>query len=311
MERTGMIETVQKRSGLRLRNFFGRRMARKTGRNALSADQPYQLQRARMDKAAERTPCAAGVKIERIEYAGRPALKFSPPEPRPGSILYLHGGGYSRGSAQSHKPLVSRLSKLFALEAVSLDYRMAPEHVFPAAVEDAADALAQMTREIEGPILLAGDSAGGGLALASVLRRFKSGGTAPDAIYLISPWTDLSMSGESLAGREKADPMLTPDNLRAGVELYLDGAEPENPEASPLFADFDGFPPVFIQAGTDEILLSDSTRLHDRLTADDIPVHCEVWQGMWHDFQLFSPIIPEADHALARARDWLTPHLST
>jgi monoterpene epsilon-lactone hydrolase len=305
-----MLERIGKQGGLGLRRYFGRRMARKIGRSTLSRGSDVEVQRARMDHGGDRLPASKGVEIERINYAGLSALGFTPRAPLPGLILYFHGGGYSRGSAQSHKPLVARLSALFNMRAVSVDYRMAPEHACPAAVEDGAAALALACAEEDGPLLLAGDSAGGGLALASLIRQRDAGGALPDALYLISPWTDLSLSGDSVKSRADADPMLTPGNLKAGAELYLRQLDPRDPDASPLYSDLSGLPPVFIQVGEDEILLDDSVRLQAALEVAEVETHCEVWAGMWHDFQLFSPLIDEADAALARAKDWLDPHLS-
>lgn len=305
-----MLERIGKQGGLGLRRYLGRRMARKIGRSTLSRDSDVEAQRARMDHGGDRLPAPKGVEIERITYAGLSALAFTPRQPEPGLILFFHGGGYSRGSAQSHKPLVARLSALFNRRAVSVDYRMAPEHACPAAVDDGAAALALACAEVDGPVLLAGDSAGGGLALASVIRQREAGGPVPTALYLISPWTDLALSGASVKARAGADPMLTPGNLKAGAELYLRRLDPCDPDASPLYADLADLPPVFIQVGEDEILLDDSVRLHAALEAAGVEAHCEVWAGMWHDFQLFAPLISEADTALERARDWLTPHLA-
>ncbi|WBQ11801.1 alpha/beta hydrolase [Hyphomonadaceae bacterium BL14] len=304
-----MLERIGRQGGLGLRRYLGRRMARKVGRSALSRDSSVEVQRARMDHAGDRLPAPKGIVIDRITYAGLPALAFTPRQPEPGLILFFHGGGYSRGSAQSHKPLVARLSALFNRRAVSVDYRMAPEHACPAAVEDGAAALALACAEEDGPLLLAGDSAGGGLALASLIRQRDAGGGLPDALYLISPWTDLSLSGDSVKTRADADPMLTPGNLKAGAELYLRQLDPRDPDASPLYSDLSDLPPVFIQVGEDEILLDDSVRLHAALEAAGVVTRCEVWAGMWHDFQLFAPLISEADASLERARDWLKPHL--
>ncbi len=304
-----MLERIGKQGGLGLRRYLGRRMARKVGRASLSREAPVEVQRKRMDHAGDRLPPPKGITIGRIEYAGLSALSFTPHAPEPGLILYFHGGGYSRGSAQSHKPLVARLSDLFNRRAVSVDYRMAPEHACPAAVEDGAAALALACDEEAGPVLLAGDSAGGGLALASLMRQRQAGRPMPEAVYLISPWTDLSLSGDSVSARAGADPMLTPGNLRAGAELYLQQLDPRDPDASPLYGELSDLPPVFIQVGEDEILLDDSVRLHAALDAAGVETHCEVWAGMWHDFQLFAPLIREADASLERARNWLAPHL--
>ncbi|WP_158272021.1 alpha/beta hydrolase [Marinicauda salina] len=283
-------------------------MAGRAGR-ALSPDRPRLVQRAKLDKAGDRTPLPSGVSIERIEIAGNSALQFAPRATRPGRLLYLHGGGYSLGSAQSHKALVARMAEAFALEAVSLDYRLAPEHVCPAAIEDAADALRRLTTDAHGAVVLAGDSAGGGLALATAIRQRDAGQAIPDALILFSPWVDLTCSSESQTARAHADPMLEPDWLRTGASLYLDDLDASDPRASPLFAELAGLPPTLIQVGSDEILLDDSVRLAEALRAAKVEVKCEIWNGMWHDFQMFAPLVPEADRAIDRCRDWLEPYL--
>lgn len=304
-----MLETVQNHGGLGVRRFIARYMARQAGRLTLSPDNPRQVARARMNKSGDRLPGAPGVTVDQIELAGRPALRFIPQNRQPGTILFFHGGGYSLGSPQSHKPLVSRLSALFGLEALSVDYRLAPEHVCPDGVEDAEDVLHVVRRQTEGPLIVAGDSAGGGLTLAGVIRHRDAGRPMPDALYLLSPWTDLSLSGDSVTSRARQDPMLTPTALQAGAALYLDGRDPRDPEASPLFADLKGLPPTFIQVGRDEILLDDSTRLVARLDEAGVDAHCEIWKGMFHDFQMFAPLLKEADTALERAKAWIEPRL--
>lgn len=303
-----MIETIEKQ-GLGVRRIVAHYMARQAGRLTLSPGNPRQVARARMNKSGDRLPCAPGVTINTMELAGRPALHFTPDTPKPGAILFFHGGGYSLGSPQSHKPLVSRMSALFGMEAYSADYRLAPEHVCPDAVEDGEDVLQLVRKQTEGPLIVSGDSAGGGLTLACVLRHRDAGRPMPDALYLLSPWTDLTLSGDSVASRARRDPMLTPEALAAGAALYLDGRDPRDPDASPLFADLKGLPPVFIQVGQDEILLDDSTRLHARLDEAGVAVHCEIWKGLFHDFQLFSPLLREADTALERAKAWIEPRV--
>ncbi|MEQ8404137.1 MAG: alpha/beta hydrolase [Oceanicaulis sp.] len=304
-----MIETVSHFGGLGVRRLIARYMARQAGKLTLAPDNPRQVARARMNKSGDRLPGAPGVAIDEIDLAGRPALHFRPENPKPGAIVFFHGGGYSLGSPQSHKPLVSRLAALFEMEGFSADYRLAPEHVCPAAVEDGEDVLQAVSKQTAGPLIVAGDSAGGGLTLASVIRHRDAGRPVPQALYLISPWTDLSLSGESTASRAHKDPMLAPHFLQKGAELYLDGCDPRDPDASPLFADLRGLPPTFIQVGEDEVLLDDSARLHARLEEAGVDVHCEVWKAMFHDFQMFSPLLSEADAALERAKAWIMPRL--
>mgnify|MGYP002725615850 FL=1 len=162
----------------------------------------------------------------------------------------------------------------------------------------------------DGPVLIAGDSAGGGLALASLLRQREQGRSLPQGVYLISPWTDLTASGDSARTRANADPMLKPDWLAAGAQLYLEDTPASTPEASPLFADLTGLPPMFIQTGDDEILRDDSIRFAEKLEQAGVPVHCEIWKALWHDFPLFAPLLPEADLALERLKTWAEPILS-
>lgn len=304
------IEHIPQRKGLRLRGLLGRRMARKAGRESLSPGIDVAHARARMDKAGRQMPMPKGVAVTTIVIGGMGGLSFTPDEARKGMLVYLHGGGYSRGSAMSHRALVARMAKAFGLNAVSVNYRMAPEHPCPAAIEDAVSAIQAVMAEEKGPIILSGDSAGGGLALSATLRLRDAGERLPDALYLISPWTDLSMSGESVSTKAMRDPMLHPEYLGAGGQLYLGGRPGDDPEASPLFADLKGLPPTLIQVGSDEILLSDSTRLAEKLEAAGVPVDCEIWDGMWHDFQIFSPLIPEADWAIDRARVWVELQLA-
>ncbi len=299
-----MIETVSKQPGLGLRRFLARRMARQTGLKVMSPDNPRQLARARINKAGERVPTAPGVAVNAIEFAGRPALEFRPEAARPGALLFFHGGGYVLGSPGSHKPFISRLAAALNMRAVAPDYRLAPEHVFPAAVEDGTDALDALRRQTDGPLLVAGDSAGGGLTLASVIAHRDAGRPMPEGLYLMSPWTDLSASGESTRAKAGADPMLQPRYLARGAELYLDGADAADPAASPLFAELGGLPPTLVQVGAREILLDDSRRLASAMADAGVEVRCEVWEEMFHDFQLFSPLLPEADQALAHVKTW-------
>ncbi|MFN3835633.1 MAG: alpha/beta hydrolase [Glycocaulis sp.] len=304
------IEHIPQRRSIGLRSLLGRRMARKAGRSSLSPGVDAPHARARMDKAGRQLPMPKGVEVARTEIGGCDALAFAPENARKGMLVYLHGGGYSRGSALSHRALVARMAKAFGLNAVSVNYRMAPEHPCPAAIEDAVSAIQAVMADEKGPVILSGDSAGGGLALAATLRLRDAGERLPDALYLLSPWTDLSMSGESVRTKADRDPMLNPDYLGAGGQLYLGGRPGNDPEASPLFAELKGLPPTLIQVGSDEILLSDSTRLAEKLEAAGVLVDCEIWEGMWHDFQIFSPLIPEADWAIDRARVWVELQLA-
>ena len=173
-----------------------------------------------------------------------------------------------------------------------------------------SDAIGVVAAQCAQRVLLAGDSAGGGLTLASLLRQREQGRPLPQGVYLISPWTDLTGSGDSIKSRAAADPMLKPDWLTTGAQLYLEDTPADTPEASPLFADLAGLPPMFIQTGDDEILRDDSIRFAQKLEQAGVPVHCEIWTALWHDFPLFAPLLPEADLALERLTNWAEPILS-
>ena len=307
---SSVIETVAKQGSLSLRRLLARHMARTAGKTVMSPENPRQIARKRMDAGADRLPTPDDIRIEQIEVSGLSALSFTPAEVRPGLLLFLHGGGYCLGSANSHRPLVTRLSKALRIKAISVDYRLAPEHVFPCAVDDGNAALNWAMSQSDGPVLIAGDSAGGGLTLASLLRQREQGRPLPQGVYLISPWTDLTGSGESTKSRAKADPMLKPDWLTTGAQLYLEDTPADTPEASPLFADLSGLPPMLIQTGDDEILRDDSIRFAEKLEQAGVPVHCEIWTALWHDFPLFAPLLPEADLALERLTNWAEPILS-
>lgn len=305
-----MIERVSKQGAVSIRRLLARHMARTAGKTVMSPENPRQIARKRMDAGADRFPTPADVKIASTQIGDLDALSFIPDERRPGLLLFLHGGGYCLGSPTSHRPLVTRLAKALKIKAVSVDYRLAPEHVFPCAVDDGATALNWAMSNADGPVLISGDSAGGGLTLASVLRQRSQDRPLPQGIYLISPWTDLTASGDSTKTRAKVDPMLKPEWLAAGADLYLDDTPAETPEASPLFADLAGFPPVFIQTGDAEILRDDSIRFAEKLEQAGVPVQCEIWDALWHDFPLFAPLLPEADMALDRLTQWAEPILT-
>ena len=304
-----MLSFVPRRPGLRLRTWMGRSLARRLGRNAFRPDLSHDVARVQIDKSVERLAFARGVSVTRSELAGLSALSFKPEGTTRGDLLYLHGGGYVIGSAKSHGPFVSQLVASWRLTAVSPNYRLAPEHPCPAAIEDALAAFRALRQDRRGPLLLAGDSAGGGLALATVIALRDCGETLPDAIILFSPWTDLSLSGASVRERAEIEPMLTPEGLANAARMYRGALPADDPRASPLFAELRGLPPVFIQAGEDEILLDDTLRLHARLEAAGVEATAEVWRGVWHDFQMFQPIVPEASAAIKTSAKWLEAQL--
>lgn len=208
-------------------------------------------------------------------------------------ILHCHGGGYSTGSSLYARTLTSKLASSTSMDVLCFDYRLAPEHPFPAATEDAMKVWNYLMLLGYGArdIILTGDSAGGNLALALTLKLKEEGRLLPRGLVLMSPWTDLTNSGESFMAKAEVDPVLDSDYINRMIQTYADGQDLKNPMVSPLFGDFDGFPPVYIQVGENEILLSDSIRLHQAFVDANVSVKLDIYKGMWHVFQM-SPIKP-------------------
>jgi acetyl esterase/lipase len=227
-------------------------------------------------------------------------------------ILYFHGGVYVIGTATASVPLVGELVRRAGTKAITLDYRLAPEHPFPAAVEDARAAYEALLAQgiAPGQIALAGESAGGGLAVATLLALREADVPLPSCAYLMSPYVDLTLSGETLAEKREVDPILTPDGLRARVPDYVGGADASDPNISPIFADLNGLPPLLIQVGSHEVLLSDALRLASRAAGSDVPVTLDVTPGVPHVFQAYAGLLDEAGAALDRAADFLNAQLA-
>jgi len=217
------------------------------------------------------------------------------------TVLYFHGGAYCLGSIATHRALVGNVARAGSARVASIEYRLAPEDPFPAAVDDAVAAYRGLVAGGTSPqrIALAGDSAGGGLTAATLLALRDAGDPLPACAVCISPWLDLTCSGDSMRTRAHQDPMIVPSQLRALGEAYLAGASPRAPLASPVYGDLRGLPPLLIHVGTAETLLDDSTRMAERARAAGVDVSLEVWDEMIHVWHAFSPLLPEADRALA------------
>lgn len=217
-------------------------------------------------------------------------------------ILYVHGGGYVMGSIATHRELVARLSKASGARGLALDYRLAPEHPFPAAVDDALAAYRWLLSQNIKPanIVVAGDSAGGGLAVATLLAIRDAKLPLPAAGVGISPWVDMEGTGESMVTRAKADPVVQKQGLLGMAQLYLGGKDAKSPLAAPLHADLTGLPPLLIQVGDAETLLDDSTRLAEKAKKAGVKVELEVWPEMPHVWHLFAPFLPEGQQAIEK-----------
>jgi acetyl esterase/lipase len=227
-------------------------------------------------------------------------------------ILYFHGGVYVIGTAAGTVPLVGDLARRSATNVVSLDYRLAPEHPYPAAVDDARAAYEGLLANgfSPGQIALAGESAGGGLVVATMLALREAGIPLPACGFVMSPYVDLTLAGETLGTKEALDPVLTPVGLRTRVPDYLGGADAADPLISPIFGDLSGLPPLLIQVGTHEVLLSDALRLAERAALSDVAVTLEVTPGVPHVFQGFAGLLDEAGTALDRAAEFLKTHFA-
>ncbi|MGN0376361.1 MAG: alpha/beta hydrolase [Suilimivivens sp.] len=206
-------------------------------------------------------------------------------------ILYCHGGGYSTGSSVYARTLTSKLAASTSMDVLCFDYRLAPEHPYPSALEDAMKVWDYLMLFGYGArdIIIAGDSAGGNLALSLVLKLKAEQRLLPRGLVLLSPWTDLTSSGKSHETRKALDPVLDEAYLERMIRNYAPGEDLKNPFISPLFGDFTGFPPTYIQAGDNEILLSDAMALHKKMVKENVSVKIDIYKRMWHVFQM-SPL---------------------
>jgi acetyl esterase/lipase len=268
--------------------------------------------RTEMDALAGAAPLVDGTVVEPVSANGVPSEWLrAPGAAEDGALVYLHGGGYCVGSLVSHKPLASRLGAASGLPVLLVDYRLGPEHVFPAAVEDAVTAVDWVLEQGIAPdrVAVAGDSAGGGLALATLLARRDAGVPVPGAVACISPWTDLTMSTPSMDANTAGDPMLDRERLQVYVDWYLAGADATDPLASPRFADLSGLPPVLIHAADDEVLLDDARLVAEAIEAAGGDVEYRTWPGAFHVFHATAGLTPEADEAVAAIGDFLRARL--
>jgi acetyl esterase/lipase len=230
------------------------------------------------------------------------------PHPKTPVILYCHGGGYSTGSSLYARFITSKLAAATSMDVLSFDYRLAPEHPYPAAIEDAMEMWNYLMLLGYGAkqVFLAGDSAGGNLALSLSLKLKEQGRQLPRAILLFSPWTDLTSSGESMSTMQKWDPVLDPAYIDKMIGAYVGSQDPTNPMISPLFGDYTNFVPLYIQVGQNEVLLDDSTRLYDNLTKAKVEAKLDIFPDMWHVFQM-TPF-QAAKEAIDKAAEFLFEH---
>ena len=225
-------------------------------------------------------------------------------------VLYFHGGGYIIGSPRTHRAMLAELSKSSAARVLALDYRLAPEHTFPAPVEDSTAAYRWLLNEGYDParIAVAGDSAGGGLTVAAMVQIRYLGLPMPAAGVCVSPWVDMEGLGDSMETRATADPMVGKESLLVSAKTYLGGADARAPLAAPIYADLRGLPPILIQVGDAEVLLDDSTRLAGIAREAGVEVQMDVWDDMIHVWHLFAPMLPEGKQAISQAGEFIKKH---
>ena len=272
--------------------------------------------RLALDEMLCQFPLDADVVYESINAGGVLAEWVSIEEPngnRTGTtaeervMLYLHGGGYVLGSMRAYRGYFSRISRAAGARVLGLDYRLAPEFPFPAAVDDSVAAYRWLLSQgiDPGQIVFGGDSAGGGLAIATLVALRYLGEPMPAAVACVSPWVDLECTGDSMTSKAEVDPVVQREGLRFSAQRYIGGLDWRAPLASPLYADLRGLPPLLIQVGTAETLLDDSTRLADLAKATGVKVDLDIWEDMIHVWPIFAPILPEGQQAIERIGDFV------
>jgi monoterpene epsilon-lactone hydrolase len=234
-----------------------------------------------------------------------------PSHPTSGTILYIHGGGFVSCSAATHRPITAWLARGTSATVFSANYRLAPEWPFPAALDDVVATYEWLVRETAGsPIAIAGDSAGGGLALSLAVHVRDAGLPAPACVVGFSPWSDLAGRGASLRENDGRDAMFRPENIPAFAAVYLGDVPADDPRASPVCADLGGLPPMLLQAGSTEILLDDSRRVHERVTAAGGESRLSIYDDVHHGWQMLTAFVPEARAALGEAAAFIRSSLT-
>jgi epsilon-lactone hydrolase len=265
--------------------------------------------RERLDEVGSTWPPADDVSCEAVDCDGVPGeWSLAPGSERSRVLLYFHGGGYCSGSIISHRRLVTEAGRAARMRTLAIDYRRAPEHPFPAAHEDAMAAWRFLRRQdvAANHVAVGGDSAGGNLALALIQHLRATGEPLPGCVWLISPWTDLTMSGATLASKDVIDPLIHKAYLEELAAAYVPPAiDRKNRLISPLYADLSGFPPVLIQVGSAETLLDDAVRIAAAAGAADVPVTLEIWPQMIHAWPVWNAGLTDGRRALASAGQFI------
>lgn len=252
-----------------------------------------------------------GLGFRRVDLGWVSGEWLVPKRPLSGTLLYIHGGGFASCSAATHRPITASLARRTRAAVFSANYRLAPEAPFPTALDDVVATYEWLLSETRGsPIAIAGDSAGGGLALSLAVNVRDAGLPAPACLVGFSPWTDLAGRGASLTENDGRDPMFRPENIPAFASLYLGRVSADDPRASPVYADLRGLPPLLLQVASTELLLDDSRRVHDRVIAAGGESQLSIYHGVHHVWQMLTPWVPEARAALGEAAAFIARHLT-
>lgn len=275
----------------------------------------WAARRARLDEVGSVWPVASDVTLEAVDAGGRPGEFSLVPGSDPSkTLLFFHGGGYCSGSILSHRRMVTEAGRACGMRTLAVGYALAPERPYPAALDDALAAWRFLRAGgIEAQtIVVGGDSAGAGLTLALIQRLREGGEALPGCAWLVSPWTDLTMSGATLATKDAVDPLIHKDYLEELASAYAPAAmNRADPLLSPLFADLTGFPPLLVQVGSEETLLSDATRLAEAAGAARVAVTLEVWPLMIHAWPLWNARLDAGRRALQRLGAFVRLHTET
>jgi epsilon-lactone hydrolase len=282
-------------------------------RSAFPADSDVNEQRRLLRELLSAYPLPADITVHESDLGGVATAEIAVAgvEPR-NVVLYFHGGVYVMGDAALAADLASQVGRRTQARAISVDYRLAPEHPYPAATDDALAAYQALLDSgiVSSEIVFAGESAGGGLAIATLLNARDRGLPLPAAALVMSPYVDLTLAGSTLETRRDQDPLLSREALQARVPDYTAGHDPASSLISPAFADLTGLPPLLIQAGTHEVLLDDALRLAQQAATYDVEVILDITPGVPHVFQAYYPLLDEATAALDRAGQFLTTQLT-
>jgi monoterpene epsilon-lactone hydrolase len=278
--------------------------------NPVAAKGSIEQRRSEFQTALAQFQPAADVICQAVDAGGVPAEWITAPGAEQEKVIYyLHGGGYTMGSIATHREVVSRLSRAAGARALLIDYRLAPENRFPAALEDAKAGYRWLLSTGVKPsqLVVAGESAGGGLTVATLMTLRDSHLPLPAAGICMSPWVDMECLGKSMVTNSSVDPNVRQEDLKMNAEAYLGEADRRTPLAAPIYGNLKGLPPLLIQVGTAEILFDDATRLAERARLDSVDVVFEPWEEMIHMWHVF-PMLPEGNQAIERIAEFMRNH---